>query len=531
MQSTGTKPINFHFLGKTRTSKMPASVQDDGKKAFNRAQTFRQTEQWHEMAMFLEVAARKGHREAIYQIARCYKRGQGVKRSSRQASVWMTKALDAKHPSALFAVAAAADREWQASATLDRTKFQPILKRYQEAAEAGNPRAYGALGFIFMEGFVVDQDSEIARDYLEAGRRLGDPRSMFLLGKLILSDDLEGATELFRDASENGAVEAFFYYALSLKYEQRDQEALMWFHKAAQANQSVAYVELGWAHEEAMKFSRALYWYRRAAGANEPKGLYALGCCYAYGRCGLDIDFKRALPLLQQAKTHSVTEAEADIQYCEQERSAAKAEAEAKAKAKAKVKNKVKTKAQTQISHLLEKQKVEDLRRRQQVADLQEKLTRLTQENHQLQTAQQEFLLDQAAKLDELKELRQTLQGFQQSFVQFRQQQQEMTLRLATFPRWAEDLDDTSASTWPVHKREAHGIRLLKAQVALTDLLKAAFQRNSEVPSSECCVCLTETPVVTFKPCGHHAVCRPCSEKLDVCPLCRARIVRRQNFY
>ena len=42
---------------------------------------------------------------------------------------------------------------------------------------------------------------------------------------------------------------------------------------------------------------------------------------------------------------------------------------------------------------------------------------------------------------------------------------------------------------------------------------------------SECCVCLSEPSNCLFLPCRHLKTCMGCSQKLSLCPVCRAKIV------
>jgi hypothetical protein len=49
--------------------------------------------------------------------------------------------------------------------------------------------------------------------------------------------------------------------------------------------------------------------------------------------------------------------------------------------------------------------------------------------------------------------------------------------------------------------------------------------------ASECSVCLSLPPRVVFIPCGHLTSCKPCADKLDICPLCREKIREKINVF
>lgn len=40
-------------------------------------------------------------------------------------------------------------------------------------------------------------------------------------------------------------------------------------------------------------------------------------------------------------------------------------------------------------------------------------------------------------------------------------------------------------------------------------------------------VCLSRKVNVTLVPCGHHCCCMPCTEKFELCPVCRLRITQK----
>merc|ERR1712060_702750 len=46
-------------------------------------------------------------------------------------------------------------------------------------------------------------------------------------------------------------------------------------------------------------------------------------------------------------------------------------------------------------------------------------------------------------------------------------------------------------------------------------------------PNDECTICMDAPSKVRLVPCGHRVLCAGCARRVDMCPLCRARIISR----
>ena len=64
--------------------------------------------------------------------------------------------------------------------------------------------------------------------------------------------------------------------------------------------------------------------------------------------------------------------------------------------------------------------------------------------------------------------------------------------------------------------------------------IRSAFKRmmgRKKPPTgeaAECVVCLDAPTGVKLKPCGHLVLCEACSQRVDVCPVCREPIAERR---
>ncbi|MBQ7738510.1 MAG: sel1 repeat family protein [Desulfovibrionaceae bacterium] len=146
------------------------------------------------------------------------------------------------------------------------------IKYYTIAADAGNTNAMCNLGTIYM---MDDEaiDYFLAKKYLYRGAVLGNVGCMHALGTYYKSNDV--------------AI---------LKYD----EALIWFKKAAECGDNTAFVEVADVYDKLKDYKEKIKWLRKSVQARDPRGVFALGVCYFYGR-GVDYNTERALKLIREA--------------------------------------------------------------------------------------------------------------------------------------------------------------------------------------------------------------------------------------
>lgn len=54
---------------------------------------------------------------------------------------------------------------------------------------------------------------------------------------------------------------------------------------------------------------------------------------------------------------------------------------------------------------------------------------------------------------------------------------------------------------------------------------------TDDIAVPKCRICMENTCVVVFVPCGHVCSCTECSDRVDSCPVCRAEITRKQGLF
>lgn len=78
------------------------------------------------------------------------------------------------------------------------------------------------------------------------------------------------------------------------------------------------------------------------------------------------------------------------------------------------------------------------------------------------------------------------------------------------------------------HRQQITVLNEKTAQVeSKTDLSQIKIFEDTESP--ECVICYADKKEIVFDPCGHFYTCASCSQKIKVCPICRANINNRIN--
>lgn len=160
----------------------------------------------------LQAAAKRGHANASFELARCYSSGSGVDKDMHEA-----------------------------------------VRLLEVAVKAGVAGAYGALGGIYARGaFGGSEGKAKAVEYLGVASRAGDAKAMLNLGFLCSGGEAPGggveALRLFRKAARMGDAVAMCNVAEMFRegkgVERDDIEAIKWLARAAEAGDDHAQVLL-----------------------------------------------------------------------------------------------------------------------------------------------------------------------------------------------------------------------------------------------------------------------------------------------
>lgn len=222
-------------------------------------------------------------------------------------------ALPAEPPSATEA------QMQEALAAAEKGDFDTALGIWEPLAREGHGRAQNNIGVCFIDALGVDQNLELAREWLELSAEAGDPVGQRNLARLYLKGlggihDTARAVDLYRAAAEAGDAPAqdmlSFLLFEGTVVPTDSAEAKRWAHAAAEQGIASAMTRLGLIlHLEASAHganapdeSEAAGWWRKAAEAGDPDGQALLGAAHHLG-VGVPRDRVAAYAWLLRAKS------------------------------------------------------------------------------------------------------------------------------------------------------------------------------------------------------------------------------------
>lgn len=256
----------------------------------------------HETAfeLFRACAEEEGVTEAMFALAQCYEKGEGVEKDLPRAFSWYRKAAEAGHPRAMLLMGMAYENGGAV-----KKDMKTALNWYRRAAQADNARAMLLLGVAYEAGHGVEKDMKTAQEYYLAAYRQGDELAQLYLGMAYRDaagelQDLAQADALLRPLADKGQANAM-----------REMALLEWSRTRGLRKPEEILVHLDQACEWAKKSQDAgdkkaedllktLEQKRAAMRGATPQGLLAGGLQLLQGK-NVKQDVPTALKLLQMA--------------------------------------------------------------------------------------------------------------------------------------------------------------------------------------------------------------------------------------
>ena len=148
------------------------------------------------------------------------------------------------------------------------------------------------LGFMYLNGIIVDQDYHKAKLWFERSAKVGSPIGQNELGILYLhgiggEQDYKEAMQLFEKSAEQGHMSAVnnlaWMYNNAKGVEEsigNQQKAFMLYQQVAKMGNPTGQFNLGWMYQEGIGVSQDLelaeYWYQKSANQGYDSAIDAL---------------------------------------------------------------------------------------------------------------------------------------------------------------------------------------------------------------------------------------------------------------
>ena len=151
---------------------------------------------------------------------------------------------------------------------------------YRQASDLGDADASSSLGYMYIVGEGVPQDTVTAAEYLKRASDLGNTKAMCNLGSIMMGIDPSQALALFERAAESGYEKGMINAATMLRggngVAADPERAVMWLERAADTSTEAAGILAHILRTGEGVFPdkpRAAELYRRAAEAGDPNSM------------------------------------------------------------------------------------------------------------------------------------------------------------------------------------------------------------------------------------------------------------------
>lgn len=267
-------------------------------------------------------AARNGDRDAYVEVARALQSGNGTEADPEQSfQMAMNAANEWQHPEALmllgYAYLTGNGVQQDTLTGLDYT---------EQAANLGSTQAMMNMGAIYNAGIGVERDSlAMEQWYLKAVEK-GSVTAMMRLATLyregvLLPKDMKRAAELYQQAADRGSTDAMC--RLGLCYEEGEgvilnsRKAFNLYNKAADHGSGWGMRLMAFCYAEGVYVKedseQTFQWMLRAAEAGDIQACYFTGMLYAQGE-GVKKNKKEAKKWLTIAAEHGMERAAEALQ-------------------------------------------------------------------------------------------------------------------------------------------------------------------------------------------------------------------------
>lgn len=240
---------------------------------------------WHEMA------AKRGHAQAQYEVGLCYEYGSGMDKNPEKAAEWFKKAAHQGNADAQCALGTCFY-----NGTGVEQDYVQAAQWYERAACQGHARGAHNLGMCLEFGRGVKGNPEKAVEWYEKAAHQGNAAAQCALGTCFyrgtgVERDYAQAVQWYKRAALQGHARGSFNLGLCLEFgkgvEKDLEKAVKWYEKAARRGSRQACYRLGqcleWGISGPPDIARAVRWYQEGSKLGDLDCRKALLNCFQAG--------------------------------------------------------------------------------------------------------------------------------------------------------------------------------------------------------------------------------------------------------
>ncbi len=176
-------------------------------------------------------------------------------------------------------------------AKVESSLFSPsqAVENFKIAAERGHVKAKEKLGFLYLEGALIEQDLALSLEYFLSAEKAGSERVTFPIGMAYfegkgVAQDYTKALNYLSHAYKSGVVDAAYPLGMAYHALGNPDQAIQYISLAADEGHLPALRYLVQFYHEAGQPSHELFYLDRLAENGDPDALFEVGMRYYSGR-------------------------------------------------------------------------------------------------------------------------------------------------------------------------------------------------------------------------------------------------------
>jgi TPR repeat protein len=256
-----------------------------------------------------EKAAYHGSIDAAMILAEDPYNGGTLAVPAVESDLWLKRAIETKAPRALVLGAEIRSQYGREGREVAKTLLAEALQLAEDDATV-----LIALGRHLRDGDLIDRDLTRALSFFDRASAKDSTTAFYEFARTVLAnqDVATGqmrrvAIERLQNAAERGHIKAAVSLGDALLHgngiAQSHQDALHWYHKAAESGSTIALIRIGdfyAGRPDVTEIAKALDWYRKAADTNNSAAMIRLGRMFSEGR-GVPQDYALAATWFSRA--------------------------------------------------------------------------------------------------------------------------------------------------------------------------------------------------------------------------------------